>query len=66
MLALAVCFALYDVSFSSTMEAGDAALGGWGMAAAVLVLGVSLALVFTAVYDGPGATVRLLTTRKDR
>lgn len=65
-LALLVSFALYDASFSSAMAAGDATLGGWGMAVAVLVLGFGLALLFTAVYDGPVATVRLFTTRRDR
>lgn len=41
------------------MGAGHAALGGWGLVAAIVVLGFGLAVVFTAIYDGPVALGRL-------
>lgn len=60
MLALVVSFAIYEFSFSRAMEVGHAAFGGWGLVAAVLVLGFGIALLFTAIYDGPLALGRLL------
>lgn len=60
MLALLVSFVAYELSFSKAMAAGGAALGGWGLVAAIVVLGFGLALVFTAIYDGPVALGRLL------
>ena len=59
-LALFVAFVAYDLGFAKAMAVGNAALGGWGLVAAVVVLGFALALLFTAIYDGPLALGRLL------
>ena len=59
-LALVVSFAVYELTFSRAMEVGHATFGGWGLAAAVLILGFGIALLFTAIYDGPRALGRLL------
>lgn len=58
--ALVVSYAICDLSFAGSIEAGHAALGGWGIAAVVVFLGFALALVFTAIYDGPVALGRLV------
>jgi hypothetical protein len=60
-LALVVAFATYSLGFSRVMDLGDAALGSWGLVTAVLVLGFGIALLFTAIYDGPVALCRVLT-----
>jgi hypothetical protein len=59
-LALFISFVAYEVSFSKAMAAGYAVLGGWGLVAAIVVLGFGLAVLFTAVYNGPVALARLL------
>ncbi len=58
-------YVLYDLSFSRSLELGHAAFGGWGLVAAVVLLGFGMALVFTAIYDGPVALGRLLRRRDD-
>jgi hypothetical protein len=63
--ALIVSYVLFDVSFSRSLELGHAALGGWGLVAAVVSLGFGMALVFTAIYDGPVVLGRLLRRRDD-
>jgi hypothetical protein len=60
-LALVVSFAVYGRCLGAALKLGDPALGGPGVVAAVVVLGFGLALLFTAIYDGPGAIARLLT-----
>lgn len=60
MLALLVSFVAYELSFVRAMAVGHAALGGWGMAAAIVVLGFGIAVVFTVIFDGPVALGRLL------
>ena len=60
MLALLVSFVAYDLSFLKAMGVGHAAFGGWGLVAAIVVLGFGLAVVFTTVFDGPVALGRLL------
>ena len=62
--ALIVSYVIYETSFSRSLEAGHAALGGWGLVAAVVLLGFGMALVFTAIYDGPVA-LRPLLKRED-
>jgi hypothetical protein len=52
---------IYDLGFSRVMEVGYAALGGWGLVTAVCVLGFGIALLFTAIYDGPVALGRMFT-----
>jgi len=59
-LALLVSFVAYELSFIRAMGAGHAAFGDWGLVAAIVVLGFGLAVVFTAIYDGPVALGRLL------
>jgi hypothetical protein len=54
-------FAVYEGSFGPALRLGYAALGGLGLVAALVVLGFGLALLFTAIYDGPRALGRLLT-----
>ena len=58
--ALIASYVIYELSFSRSLKAGHAALGGWGLVAAVVLLGFGLALVFAAIYDGPVALGRLL------
>ena len=65
MIALVVSFVIYDLSFSKSLEVGHAILGGWGLVAAVVLLGFGIALVFTAIYDGPVALGRLLRRHDD-
>jgi hypothetical protein len=64
-LALMASYVFYERSFSRSLELGHAALGGWGLVAAVVLLGFGMALVFTAIYDGPAALGRLLRRRDD-
>jgi hypothetical protein len=59
-LAVVAMFAVYEGTLAPTLRLGYAALGGWGLVAAVVVLGFGLALLFTAIYDGPVAVGRLL------
>jgi hypothetical protein len=59
-LAVMAMFAVYERSFAPTLRLGYAALGGLGLGAALVLLGFGLALLFTAIYDGPGALGRLL------
>lgn len=58
-LALVVSFVVYGLSFTKALALGHAVLGGPGMVAAVVVLGFVLALLYSAVYDGPRAVARL-------
>lgn len=58
--ALIVSYVIYELSFSKSIAVGHAVLGGWGLLAAVALLGFGMALVFTAVYDGPVALGRVL------
>ena len=60
-LAIVVSFAVYDRGFAPALKLGHDTLGGVGLLAAVIVLGFGLALLFTAIYDGPVAVGRLLT-----
>jgi hypothetical protein len=60
-LAIVASFVIYDLGFSRVMEVGYAALGGWGLVTAVCVLGFGMALLFTAIYDGPVALGRMFT-----
>ena len=64
-ISLVVSYVIYDLSFSKSIEVGHAALGGWGLVAAVVLLGFGIALVFTAIYDGPVALARLVTRHHD-
>lgn len=54
-IALAVCFAAGDIALVPAVEAGARVGGWWGVFAALAVLGFTLALLFTVVYDGPRA-----------
>ena len=65
MLALMASYVVYELSFSRSLELGHAAFGGWGLVAAVVLLGFGMALVFTAIYDGPIALGRLIRRRDD-
>lgn len=65
MIALVVSYVIYDLSFSRSIEVGHAAFGGWGLVVAVVLLGFGIALVFTAIYDGPVALGRLVTRHDD-
>ena len=58
-------YVVYELSFSRSVELGHAAFGGWGLVAAVVLLGLALAFVFTAVNHGPIALGRLLRRRDD-
>jgi hypothetical protein len=60
-VAFVVSFAVYGGGFAPALTLGHAVLGGVGLAAAIVVLGFGLALLFTAIYDGPVALGRLLT-----
>ena len=60
MLALLVSFVAYELSFVRAMTVGGAALGAWGIAAAI-ALGFGIAVVFTAIYDGPVDRVEAIT-----
>lgn len=59
MIALLLCVAASFVGFTRALAFGADALGGWGLVAALLLFGFGLALLFTAVYDGPAALRRL-------
>ena len=59
-LALVVSLAAYEVGFTRSLNLGAAWFGGWGIAAAAVVFGGFLAVLFTAVYDGPPALIRLI------
>ncbi len=61
MLAIVASIVVYEVGFSRVMEVGHAALGGWGLLTALCVLGFGIALLFTAIYDGPVALGRMFT-----
>jgi hypothetical protein len=63
--ALIVPYVIYEMSFLRSLEIGHNAFGGWGLVAPVVLLGFGMALVFTAIYDGPGA-LRLRLKRQDR
>ena len=60
-VAVDAMLAVYGRTFAPALRRGYAALGGLGLVAAVVLLGFGLALLFTAVYDGPVAAGRLLT-----
>jgi hypothetical protein len=63
--ALIVSYVIYEVSFLRSLEVGHDALGGLGLMAAVVLLGFGIALVFTAIYDGPVGLRRLLKRQDD-
>lgn len=65
-IAFVVCYVIYDLTFSRSLEVGHAVLGGWGLVLAVGVLGFGIALVFTAIYDGPVALGRLFKRQDER
>jgi hypothetical protein len=59
-LALAVVIAAYQLGFVRLLNAGGSVAGGWGIVVALLVGGLVVAVLFTAVYDGPRALVGVL------
>ena len=61
-LAFAVAALLGQLGFSSLMAVG-ARGGAIGIIVALFVAGFALALVFTAIYDGPRSLAGLLRTR---
>ncbi len=61
-LAILVLLLLSQLAVPVFMAVGTRA-GGWGAVAVLPVAGLSLALVFTAIYDGPGAVARLLVRK---
>jgi hypothetical protein len=61
-LAFAVVVLLAQVGFSTVMAVGSRG-GGAGVVAALIVAGFALALLFTAVYDGPRSLAGLLRRR---
>ena len=61
--AFAVVLALYQLTFPALMSAGSRA-GAWGIATVLVLAGFGLAVVFTAVYDGPRALGQLLKRRR--
>jgi hypothetical protein len=61
-LAFAVVVLLGQVGFSRLMALG-ARGGGAGVVAALVAAGFALALIFTAIYDGPRSLAGLLRSR---
>ena len=61
-LAFAVVTLLAQLGFSTIMAVG-AKGGGAGIVAVLFAGGFALALLFTAIYDGPKALAGLLRTR---
>ena len=61
-LAFAVVSLLAQLGFSTIMAVGVRG-GGAGVVAALFVAGFALALLFTAIYDGPRSLAGLLRTR---
>lgn len=61
-LAVAVVSVLAQLGFSRIMAAGTRG-GGAGVAAALTVAGFAVALLFTAIYDGPRSLPGLLRSR---
>jgi hypothetical protein len=61
-LAFAVVVVLAQVGFSTVMDVGSRG-GGAGVIAALFVAGFALALLFTAIYDGPRSLAALLRKR---
>ena len=61
-LAFAVVSLLAQVGFSTIMAVGTKA-GGAGLIVALVVAGFALALLFTAIYDGPRSLAGLLRAR---
>jgi Na+/H+ antiporter NhaC len=61
-LAVAVVAVLAQVGFSRVMALG--VYGGWaGVIVALVFAGFALALIFTAIYDGPRSVAGLLRIR---
>jgi hypothetical protein len=58
-LAFAVVVLLGQLGFSTVMAVGTRG-GGAGVIAALVVAGFALALVFTAIYDGPRSLAGLV------
>lgn len=61
-VAFAVVALVAQLGFSTVMAVG-ARGGGAGVVAALFVAGFGLALVFTAIYNGPRALAGLLRPR---
>jgi hypothetical protein len=61
-LAFAVVVLLAQVGFPTVMGVGSRG-GGAGVIAALFVAGFALALLFTAIYDGPRALAGLRRKR---
>lgn len=61
-LAFTVVVLLGQLGFSTLMALGARA-GGAGMVAALVGAGFALALIFTAIYDGPRSLAGLLRSR---
>jgi hypothetical protein len=61
-VAFAVVVLLAQVGFSTVMEVGSRG-GGAGVIAALFVAGFALALLFTAIYDGPRALAGMVRKR---
>lgn len=61
-LAFAVVVLLTQAGFSTVMEVGSRT-GGAGVIAALFVAGFLLALLFTAIFDGPRSLAGLLRKR---
>ena len=61
-LAVAVVILLGQLGFSGLMSLG-ARGGGAGVVAALVAAGFALALIFTAIYDGPRSLASLLRSR---
>ena len=61
-LAFAVVAVLAQLGFSPIMAVG-AKGGGAGIVAVLFAAGFALALLFTAIYDGPKSLAGLLRTR---
>jgi hypothetical protein len=59
-LALVVLVALDQLGFRALLSTGAGTAGGWGLVVALVVCGAGAALVFTGVYDGPRAVLRLI------
>ncbi len=57
---LVALIVVYQLGFVKLMGFGAATAGGWGIALALLVGGFLTALIFTTVYDGPRAVMRLI------
>jgi hypothetical protein len=62
-LAFAVVAILGQLGFARLMSVG-ARGGGAGVVAALCIAGFGLALVFTAIYDGPRSLAGLLGSRR--